>query len=105
MWSILILLVIALLTLFVSKRNYKNRAIGLYENFNTFNKIINDKYNNLSEEKKKIFVASLEKDLYLFFTNVILKNNCKSKPQNIHLIQQQMIKQEEIMRVLKPFLV
>ncbi|MFD3156642.1 hypothetical protein ACFIJ5_07240 [Haloimpatiens sp. FM7330] len=102
MQGIIIIIIIAIIVLIVSRKNYKNRTKNLSLNFSEYNKLIRDKFYSLSEDDQTKFLNSLEKDLYLFFDNVVLGKS-KKLPQNTWSLQQQMLKQQEIMKIFKLF--
>lgn len=103
MLSLIIIIFVFILTFVISRKNYRNRTSNLINNFNSFNQLLKERYDKLSDEQKKLFISSLEKDLYLFFDNVVLK--CPGKyPKNTWTIQQQMLKQQEISLKLKEFI-
>ncbi|WP_035288104.1 hypothetical protein [Clostridium sp. KNHs214] len=103
MWSIIIIAFILILVFVVSRKNYINRTNYLSDNFNVFNELLKERYEKLSDQQKKLFISSLEKDLYLFFDNEILKTPSKM-PRNTWTIQQRMMKQQEIASRLKKFI-
>lgn len=103
MWSIIIIAFIFILVFVVSRKNYINRTEYLSGNFNIFNELLKERYEKLSDQQKKLFISSLEKDLYLFFDNEILKTPSKM-PRNTWTIQQRMMKQQEIASRLKKFI-
>ncbi|WP_146005380.1 hypothetical protein [Haloimpatiens massiliensis] len=103
MWSIFIIAFIFILVFVVSRKNYVNRTKYLSDNFNAFNELLKERYDKLSDQQKKIFISSLEKDLYLFFDNEILKTPSKM-PRSTWTIQQKIMKQQEIASRLKKFI-
>lgn len=101
MWIFLIFIIIFAMFIYISRNNYKNRSIELYNNLKNFNQEIEKFYYSMPNNHQEKFLSLLNPKWKNNFLSILNENF--NYANNVWALQNQIANQEELFIALQKF--